>query len=311
MMDTHNENPSTVGHTSGPKENFWQLSERWEKHRSESIPDWTPPRDSGFKMVTGVHMGMKDGEAHVYSPGLVFERYGDGTSAYGPAMGPCPEDGLMVKGDYVAYYMDASMTAEASRNFMDLRKGITTAILERIGPLEAQGGRGGSEADDLLEHIQRERLKIVNQRLSGLSLEDQESGTTPAQHDEGDPGSDDSASASGMATPTTSVAPTSLGQPTPSTTTASRSGTTIMTPSTATDSTWRPSVVGDNDSVAGGRPPTQAGSSQLWGGKKVNMVHIGPGGSFIHLGSWIGDPRSAAGPSEKGKEGGEAVDDTA
>ncbi|GFZ45400.1 hypothetical protein JCM24511_03126 [Saitozyma sp. JCM 24511] len=310
-MENHNETPSAVDHTTGPEENFWQLSERWEKYRLESNPDWIPPADHGFRMVTGTHTGSKDGEFHVYEPGLIFEEYSDGSSAYGPAVGPCPEDGLLVQGDWVGYYLDASMTQRVMRYGMNFREGIETAILERIGPLEAQGSGEGTEADDILENIQRERLDIVNQRLQGLTLEDEESGNTPAQDVDGDLDSDGSVSASGIATPTTSVAPTSLGQRTPSTTTASRSGTTIMTPSTATDSTWRPSVVGENDSVAGGKSARSAGSSQLWGGKTMNMVHIGRGGSFIHLGGGSYDRRVAAGRSTESTEGGEAVNDTA
>jgi hypothetical protein len=67
-------------------------------------------------------------------------------------------------------------------------------------------------------------------------------------------------------------------------------------------------VVGENDSVAGGKSAKPSDSSQLWGGKTMNMVHIGAGGSFNHIGTRIVHARSAAGPSTKG---GEAVDDTA
>jgi hypothetical protein len=307
-MVTHNETASAVDHTTGPEENFWQLSERWEKCRLESNPDWIPPADSTFRMVTGTHTGSMNGEFHVYKPGLIFEQYPDGSSAYGPAVGPSPEYGLLVQGDWVGYYLDPSMTKKVMRNLMNFRQGITTAILERIGPLEAQSRVEGPEADDILESIQRERLDIVNQRLYGLSLEDEEPGNNPAQDYGGDLGSEDSASSSGIVpTPTTSVAPTSLGQPTPSTTTASRSGTTVMTPSTATDSTWRPSVVGENDSVSGGKSAKPAGPSQLWGGKKMNLAQFGPGAS-IHLGGGFSHARSTAGPLT---EGGEAVDDTA
>jgi hypothetical protein len=140
-MVTHNETASAVDHTTGPEENFWQLSERWEKCRLESNPDWIPPADSTFRMVTGTHTGSMNGEFHVYKPGLIFEQYPDGSSAYGPAVGPSPEYGLLVQGDWVGYYLDPSMTKKVMRNLMNFRQGITTAILERIGPLEAQSPR--------------------------------------------------------------------------------------------------------------------------------------------------------------------------